>query len=143
MIVHHQCSGNEKARVYSNTGNAAVLSENEREYLSTDVLYLPLLITLMECGSMSSKNEYEFVYQEQFKKWDDQIDAIMHKIEHAEPEVKADLNGQLEEIHLLRQQALENQHKLEEADESAWEHLKEEIEEVWEKIEKAVEKLID
>lgn len=90
---------------------------------------------------MSSKNDYELVFHEQFKKWEDQVDEIMHKVEHANPEVKADLNGQLEEIHLLRQKARENQKKLEDADESAWEHLKDDIEEVWENIEAAFEKL--
>lgn len=92
---------------------------------------------------MTAKNDYELVFHSQFEKWDQQIDEIMHKIELAEPEVKADLNGQLEEIHLLRQKALENKKALEDADESAWEHLKDEIEEVWEKIEAAFEKLKD
>lgn len=90
---------------------------------------------------MTTKNDYELVFQAQFEKWDAQVNDIMHRVEHADPEEKANLNGQLEEIHLLRQQARSNQQALEEAEDTAWEHLKDEIEEVWEKIEAAFEKL--
>ncbi|CAA6828762.1 MAG: Unknown protein [uncultured Thiotrichaceae bacterium] len=92
---------------------------------------------------MTSKNDYELVFQEQFKKWENQVDDIMHKVEHANPEMKADLNGQLEEIHLLRQKARANKQALEDADDNAWEHLKDDIEALWEKIETAFEKLKD
>lgn len=92
---------------------------------------------------MTTKHDYELVFKSRFDQWGREVNDIMHKIEHADPQTKNYLNGKLEEIHALRQDAREHQQKLIDSNETAWIHLKDEIEEVWDKIENAFQKTRD
>lgn len=92
---------------------------------------------------MISKAIYSQSLHEKLDGWDDAINRLKDQADHAvDSDAKAEFNGQIEEIHALKQVALEKLAHLEYAEETSWEHFKEEIEYAWGKLEAAVKLFI-
>ena len=94
---------------------------------------------LMDGNIVNTKSNYETRLHNKLKVWNQEISELKNKADHApDYDAKADISGQIEEIHALEQAAINKVNELKRAHESAWEHLKEDIEAVWEKLETAL-----
>ena len=93
---------------------------------------------------MITKEIYKRQLHEKLDNLNEKISQLKEQADHApDPNTKAEYNGRVEEIYALEQKLQKQLKKLENAEETAWEHLKEDIEIAWDKFESAVKFFID
>jgi len=73
---------------------------------------------------MNTKDEFVRKMHSELDQWNNEIDALVAKVDQAEEQVQTEFRQQIETLHSKRDEAHKQLYELEQASESAWEDMK-------------------
>jgi uncharacterized coiled-coil DUF342 family protein len=87
---------------------------------------------------MDTKDEFVRKMHSKLDQWNNEIDALIAKVDQTEERFHAELHQQIAALHSKRDEGHKQLYELEQASESAWEDMKLGIEMAWEDISEAI-----
>ena len=73
---------------------------------------------------MNTKDEFVRKMHSELDQWNNEIDALVAKVDQTEEQVQTEFRQQIEALHSKRDEAHKQLYELEQAGESAWEDMK-------------------
>ena len=73
---------------------------------------------------MNTKDEFVRKMHSELDQWNNEIDALVAKVDQTEEQVQTEFRKQIEALHSKRDEVHKKLHELEQASESAWEDMK-------------------
>jgi len=83
---------------------------------------------------MSSRKEYEEKVKAKLAELEAEIDRLRDQVKNAEAELLPEHHSRIENLHALKEKAMEKFSELVEASDESWEHLQQGMEHYWESL---------